>query len=138
MTAQTSKTTTHPLKGKTGLMRIFNAFFYSMEGLKATYIHESAFRQEVWLALILVPLACWLPIDLVGKALMLSAILLVMLTELLNSAIEAVVDRISFEHHELAKRAKDIGSAAVFMSMMIFVVLWGAVLIQHYSAHKPH
>lgn len=134
MTAEHSETPRHPLKGKTGLIRILNAFFYSMEGLKATYVHESAFRQEVWLALFLVPIAVWLPVDIIGKALLLATILLVMMTELLNSAIEAVVDRISFEHHELAKRAKDIGSAAVFMSMMIFVVIWSAVLIQYFGS----
>lgn len=136
MTVHSTPTSRHPLKGKTGLIRVVNAFFYSMAGLKATYVHESAFRQEVWLALILVPLALWLPVGIIAKALLLAATLLVMLTELLNSAIEAVVDRISFEHHELAKRAKDIGSAAVFMSMMIFVVIWSAVLLDHYT-HMP-
>lgn len=125
----TSTDTRHPLKGKSGLQRIINAFFYSMAGLRAAWTHESAFRQEVWLALVLVPLALWLPVGILGKALLLSAILLVMLTELLNSAVEAVVDRVSLEHHELAKRAKDIGSAAVFMSMMIFVVIWGGVVL---------
>lgn len=133
MNAPASSEPRHPLKGKTGLVRIINAFFYSMEGLKAAYIHESAFRQETWLALLLVPLALWLPVPLLHKALLLSTILLVMLTELLNSAVEAVVDRISFEHHELAKRAKDIGSAAVFMSMMIFVVIWAGVLLTRFG-----
>lgn len=132
MNTQNDKSTRHPLKGKTGLVRVWNAFFYSMAGLRAAYIHESAFRQEVWLAIVLVPLALWMPVGLTEKALLLASTLLVMLTELLNSAIEAVVDRISFEQHELAKRAKDIGSAAVFIAMMIFCVIWGAVLAERF------
>jgi len=117
-------------KGKTGLRRVWNAFFYSMAGLHAAYKNESAFRQEIWLALILIPLALWLPVTGLGKALMIAAVLLVLIVELLNSAIEATVDRISIEHHALAKRAKDIGSAAVFVALLNVAIVWTLVLVQ--------
>ena len=119
---------TNEFKGKTGLRRIWNAFFYSMEGFKAAFHNEDAFRQEVLLAAILIPLALFLPTTGLGKALMVTSVLLVLVVELLNSAIEATVDRISFENHQLAKRAKDIGSAAVFVSLWNVVVVWGLVL----------
>ena len=119
---------TNEFKGKTGLRRIWNAFFYSMEGFKAAFHNEDAFRQEVLLAAILIPLALFLPATGLGKALMVTSVLLVLVVELLNSAIEATVDRISFETHQLAKRAKDIGSAAVFVSLWNVVVVWGLVL----------
>jgi diacylglycerol kinase (ATP) len=117
-----------PHKGKTGLRRIWNALFYSIEGFKAAYRHEDAFRQECLLAIILIPLACFMPASGVGKALMIASILLVLIVELLNSAVEAAVDRISLENHQLAKRAKDIGSAAVFVSLANVAVVWGLVL----------
>ena len=117
-----------PFKGKTGLTRVWNAFHYSMAGLAAAYRNEDAFRQEVWLAAVLVPLALWLPASGIGKALMIASVLLVILVELVNSAVEAAVDRISFEQHHLAKRAKDIGSAAVFVALVNAVVVWGLVL----------
>ncbi len=117
-----------PFKGKTGITRVWNAFHYSMAGLAAAYRNEDAFRQEVWLAAVLVPLALWLPASGVGKALMIASVLLVILVELVNSAVEAAVDRISFEQHHLAKRAKDIGSAAVFVALVNAVVVWGLVL----------
>ncbi len=117
-----------PFKGKTGLIRIWNALHYSLAGLRAAYRHEDAFRQEVRLALILIPLALLLPAAGLGKALMIASVLLVLLVELLNSAIEATVDRISLENHLLAKRAKDIGSAAVFISLLNVGVVWGLVL----------
>ena len=116
------------LKGKRGLARILNAFRYSMAGLAAAYRHEEAFRQETWLALILVPAAFFMPVGGLGKALMVGSVLLVLMVELLNSAIEAVVDRVSLEHHELAKRAKDIGSAAVFVSLANVPAVWALVL----------
>lgn len=119
---------TNEFKGKTGMRRIWNAFFYSMEGFKAAFHNEDAFRQEVLLAAILIPLALFLPATGLGKALMVTSVLLVLVVELLNSAIEATVDRISFENHQLAKRAKDIGSAAVFVSLWNVVVVWGLVL----------
>ena len=117
-----------PHKGKTGLRRIWSAMFYSIEGLKAAYRHEEAFRQEVLIAVLLIPLALFLPASGLGKALMIASVLLVLMVELLNSAVEATVDRVSLEHHRLAKRAKDIGSAAVMMSLANVVVVWLLVL----------
>jgi len=117
-----------PHKGKTGLRRIWNALFYSFAGLKAAYRHEDAFRQEVWLAMVLIPLALFLPASGVGKALMIASVLVVLIVELLNSAVEATVDRVSLEHHRLAKRAKDIGSAAVLFSLVNVAVVWLLVL----------
>jgi diacylglycerol kinase (ATP) len=93
-----------PHKGKTGLRRMWNAMFYSIEGLKAAYRHEDAFRQEVLLAVLLIPLALFLPAPGLGKALMIASVLLVLIVELLNSAVEATVDRVSLEHHRLAKQ----------------------------------
>jgi len=117
-----------PHKGKTGLQRIWNAFFYSLEGLRAAFRHEDAFRQEVFLAAILVPAVFFLPAGGTGKALMIGAVLLVLIVELLNSAVEAAVDRVSLENHQLAKRAKDIGSAAVFIALVNVPVVWLLVL----------
>jgi diacylglycerol kinase (ATP) len=117
-----------PHKGKTGLRRVWNAMFYSIDGFKAAYRHEDAFRQECLLAIILIPLACFMPTSGPGKALMIASVLLVLIVELLNSAVEAAVDRISLENHQLAKRAKDIGSAAVFVSLANVAVVWGLVL----------
>src|SRR5271169_805763 len=116
-------------KGKTGLQRIWNAFGYSLDGLRSAYKHEAAFRQETLLAVLLVPLALWLPGSHIGKVLMICSVLLVIIVELLNSAIEAIVDRISLDQHELAKRAKDIGSAAVLVSLVNVLVVWGLVLL---------
>ncbi len=118
-----------PYKGKTGLVRLFNAFGYSLEGFRAAYKHEDAFRQEVLLAIILIPLALWLPVTSIGKALMVGSVLLVIIVELVNSAIEATVDRISLDNHDLAKRAKDIGSSAVLVSLVNVIVVWLLVLM---------
>ncbi|MCA0184934.1 MAG: diacylglycerol kinase [Proteobacteria bacterium] len=118
-----------PFKGKTGLTRVWNAFHYSMAGLAAAYRNEDAFRQEVWLAAVLLPLALWLPVGAIGKALMIGSVLLVIIVELVNSGLEAAVDRISLEHHHLAKRAKDIGSAAVFVALVNVVAVWSLVLL---------
>lgn len=117
-----------PYKGKTGLRRLLNAFGYSLAGFRAAYKHEDAFRQEIHLAAVLIPLALWLPATHIGKALMIGSMLLVIMIELLNSAIEATVDRISLENHNLAKRAKDIGSSAVLVSLINVVIVWGLVL----------
>jgi diacylglycerol kinase (ATP) len=117
-----------PHKGKTGLKRVWNALLYSFDGLAAAFRHEDAFRQEVFLAAILVPAAFFLPASGPGKALMIGAVLLVLIVELLNSAVEAAVDRISLENHQLAKRAKDIGSAAVFIALVNVPVVWLLVL----------
>ncbi|HRP65411.1 MAG TPA: diacylglycerol kinase [Thauera sp.] len=117
-----------PFKGKTGLRRVWNAFHYSVDGLKAAYRHEDAFRQELWLAVLAVPLALWLTDSAVARALMIGSVLLVLIVELINSAIEATVDRVSLERHQLAKRAKDIGSAAVLIALINAAVVWGLML----------
>ncbi len=116
-------------KGKTGLKRVWNAFFYSMEGFRAAWKHEDAFRQEMVLALVLIPLALLLEHGGLGRAMMIASLLLVLIVELINSAIEATVDRISLENHRLAKRAKDIGSAAVLIALVNVLVVWGLVLL---------
>ena len=118
-----------PHKGKTGLTRVWNAFFYSLDGFKAAWKHEDAFRQEAILALILIPLALLLTDAALERALMIASVLLVLIVELVNSAIEATVDRISLESHQLAKRAKDIGSAAVLIALVNVVAVWGLVLL---------
>lgn len=117
-----------PHKGKTGLRRIWNALFYSVDGLMAAFRHEDAFRQESMLAIVLIPVALFTPASGTGKALMIASVLFVLVVELLNSAIEATVDRISLEDHHLAKRAKDIGSAAVLLSLLNVVIVWVLVL----------
>lgn len=118
-----------PYKGKTGLRRVWNAFNYSIAGLKAAYLCEDAFRQEAWLAVLLIPAALLLPVPWLGRGLMIASVLLVLVVELLNSAVEAVVDRVSLENHRLAKRAKDLGSAAVLVSLLLVVAVWGCVLM---------
>lgn len=117
-----------PFKGKTGLARIWNAFRYSLAGLSAAYRHEDAFRQECLLAALLIPAAFFVPTGGAGKALLIGSTLLVLVVELLNSAIEATVDRVSLEHHRLAKRAKDIGSAAVLIALLNLALVWALVL----------
>jgi diacylglycerol kinase (ATP) len=117
-----------PFKGKTGIRRLINAFGYSLDGLAAAYKNEDAFRQEVKLAIILIPLALYLGDSGIDKALMIGSVALVIIVELLNSSVEATVDRISLDHHLLAKRAKDIGSAAVMVSLVNLVAVWGLVL----------
>ena len=123
-----SNYTESPFKGKTGLRRLFNALGYSLEGFKAAFKHEDAFRQEVFLAFLLIPLGVYLGSNAIEQALMVASVLLVLIVELLNSAIEAAVDHTSTDHHALAKRAKDIGSAAVFIALSIVVVVWGLIL----------
>jgi diacylglycerol kinase (ATP) len=118
-----------PFKGKTGLQRILNAAGYSWAGLKAAFRHEDAFRQEVFLALLLIPLALYLGETGMERALMIAAVLAVLIVELLNSAIEAAVDRISLEHHQLIKRAKDMGSAAVMIALANVCVVWALILL---------
>lgn len=118
-----------PHKGKTGFKRVWNALHYSLAGLRAAYRNEDAFRQEVLLALVFIPLALFSPAGGTGKALMIGSVFLVLIVELLNSAVEAAVDRISLENHQLAKRAKDIGSAAVMISLVNLAVVWGLVLL---------
>jgi diacylglycerol kinase (ATP) len=117
--------------GTTGLKRIMNAAGYSWLGLTAAYRHESAFRQEIWLAVILLPLGYYLGEDWKDKAALIGSVLLVLVVELLNSAIEAVVDRIGDEKHELSGRAKDMGSAAVLIMLVITAIVWAAVLLEN-------
>ena len=116
------------LKGKTGLTRVMNAFFYSMAGLRAAFRGEAAFRQEILLAALLIPLAFFMPVSGVGRAMMIASVLLVLITELLNSAVEVLADRVSTEKHDLIKKAKDIGSAAVLMALINVPVVWLLVL----------
>jgi diacylglycerol kinase (ATP) len=117
-----------PFKGQTGLRRIWNALNYSLSGLQAAYRNEDAFRQESWLAALLIPLALVMPVAGIGKAVMIGSVLLVLVVELLNSAVEAAIDRISLDHHRLSKRAKDIGSAAVLIALLNVLVCWILVL----------
>ncbi|WP_230970990.1 diacylglycerol kinase [Nitrogeniibacter aestuarii] len=118
-----------PYKGKTGLKRIWNAFKYSLDGLKAAFKHEDAFRQECLLAIVLIPIALFLSVPGPSKAMLIASVLLVLIVELMNSAVEAVVDRVSLERHRLAKRAKDIGSAAVLITLINLATVWGFVLL---------
>ncbi|MGK2897697.1 MAG: diacylglycerol kinase [Burkholderiaceae bacterium] len=125
---------TNPHKGRTGIDRIVHAAGYSLAGLRLAYRGESAFRQEFWLAAVLVPLAFWVGRNWIEVVLLAGSVSLVLIVELLNSAIEAVVDRVSFEWHELSKRAKDIGSAAVFLSLLLCAGTWLAALWQRFAA----
>lgn len=112
----------------TGLRRIILAGGYSLLGLKAAFRHEAAFRQELFLAIIFLPLAFWLDVTPVQRTMMVAALILVMIIELLNSAIEAVVDRIGTEKHDLSGRAKDLGSAAILVSLLLTTYIWGEAL----------
>jgi diacylglycerol kinase (ATP) len=118
-----------PFKGKTGVQRVINATRYSLEGLAAAARHEDAFRQELILAAVLVPLGLWAGRDGVERALLVGSVLMVLVVELLNSAIEATVDRVSLEDHLLAKRAKDLCSAAVMVSLATVGAVWLLVLV---------
>ena len=113
----------------TGFTRIFCAIGYSMKGLEAAYIHEAAFRQELALCVILAPLGAWLGNSGVERAILIGSLILVLIVELINSAIEAAVDRHGAEHHTLSGRAKDLGSAAVMVSILNAVVIWVLVLL---------
>ena len=118
----------YQFKGKTGFTRLWNALGYSRDGFIAAWKNEAAFREEVMLALITIPLAIYLGKTGVEKAILIGSILLIMIVEILNSAIEAIVDKASPEKHELAKRAKDMGSAAVLLSLVFAATVWGLVL----------
>ena len=119
-----------PYKGKTGLRRLMNAFGYSIAGTLAAFKHEDAFRQEVFLVVCLTPVALYFGETAIDQALMISSLLFIIVVELLNSSIEATVDRISVKHHKLAKRAKDIGSAAVFFSLINAAFIWFLLLVK--------
>jgi diacylglycerol kinase (ATP) len=118
-----------PHKGKTGLQRLINATRYSLEGLAAAARHEDAFRQELIVFALAAPIGLWLGRTGLERALLVGGLFLVLIVELLNSAVEAAVDRVSFENHRLAKRAKDIGSAAVMLSIVNAVAIWLLILL---------
>ncbi len=123
---------TNEHKGRTGIDRIFHAVLNSLNGLQAAYTGESAFRQETWLAVVMLPLSFWLGRSAIEVALLIATVLLVLIVELLNSAIEAVVDRVSFDWHDLSKRAKDIASAAVLLSLLLCAGMWLMVIAQRF------
>ncbi len=113
-----------PFKSTGGLRRVWNALRYSVSGLSLAWRHESAFRQELALALVLVPVAFILPVDVLQQLALIASILLVLIIELINSSIEAAIDRISLDHHRLSGRAKDFGSAAVFLALLLCALTW--------------
>jgi len=115
-----------------GLLRAWRALGYSLKGLRACYRHESAFRQEIAVSLVVVPLGLWLGQGGVEKALLVSSWVLVLIVELLNSAVEAAVDRFGPERHKLSGRAKDVASAAVLLSISMALLVWGLILLPRY------
>ena len=119
---------TQPQPVDIGPGRVFKAFGYSIDGIVAAWRTEAAFRQEAILAMILVPVACFLPVPILHRALLAGSVLMVLMIELLNSSIEAAIDRISLERHPLAKKSKDTGSAAVLFAVTITLLLWAAVI----------
>ena len=118
-----------PYKGTSGLQRILNATGYSLAGFKAAFQNEAAFRQIILINSLLIPLSFFMPVSRVEQVIMIVVCLLAIIVELINSAIEAVVDRISIEQHPLSKNAKDMGSAAQFVALAIITLTWGACLI---------
>lgn len=127
---QSAQSVIDEYKGKQGLTRLINALGYSRDGLSAAWRNEAAFREETALALVTIPLGLWLGQTGIEKALLVGSILFILIVEILNSAVEAVVDKASPEKHELAKRAKDMGSAAVLLSLLNAAIVWGCVLIR--------
>lgn len=113
----------------TGLKRILNATGYSFQGLRAAWNNEAAFRQELVLLVVMTTVSFFLPVTQIEQILMVATLFLVVIVELINSAIEAIVDRIGPERHELSGRAKDIGSAAVFVALLLVGITWGAILL---------
>jgi diacylglycerol kinase (ATP) len=124
----------NPHKGRTGLDRVIHAIGYSIAGLATAYRGESAFRQEFWLAVVMLPLAFWVGHSWVDVALLAGSVLLVLIVELLNSGIEAAIDRVSYEIHDLSKRAKDLASAAVLLSLVLCGGIWLAALWQRFGS----
>ena len=118
--------------GNTGIRRVLRATVYSAQGFSHAIKHESAFRQELALTIILLPVALWLGQSIVERSLLIAVLFMVLVVELLNSAIETAIDRHGEEQHELSGRAKDLGSAAVFVSLVIVVLVWGAVAWQRF------
>jgi diacylglycerol kinase (ATP) len=125
----------NPHKGRTGVDRIVRATGYSIEGLATAYRGESAFRQEFWLAVLMLPAAFWLGRNWIEIVLLAGSVMLVLIVELLNSGIESAIDRVSFEMHDLSKRAKDLASAAVFLSLLLCAGIWAAALWQRFGVH---
>ena len=119
-----------PFKGKSGIKRILNATQYSIAGFKSAFVNEAAFRQIVLINVVLIPTSFFLNVTAFEQALMVAVCLLALIVELFNSAIEAVVDRISLERHELSKNAKDMGSAAQFVSLSIIFFVWLIILVR--------
>jgi diacylglycerol kinase (ATP) len=119
--------------GNTGIRRIIRATRFSAQGLAHAWQHEAAFRQELALAAVLAPAAFWLGQTVIERAMLIGVLLLMLIVELLNSAIEAAIDRHGSEQHELSGRAKDLGSAAVFLVLLLVGVVWGAVAWQRFS-----
>ena len=115
-----------------GVKRIYNAFFFSMAGLTAAWKNEEAFRQEVLLAVILLPIAFLLGENVTQISILILSVLLVLITELLNTCVEVTIDRISDKKHELSKRAKDIASAAVFLSLSAATIVWGLFIYEKF------
>lgn len=113
---------------QTGIQRIINATFYSFQGLKSSWQSEAAIRQEVAALVVLIPLALWLDVSIAKKCLLMMSALLVLVVELLNTALETVVDRISADYHELSGKAKDVGSAAVFIAILNAITIWALIL----------
>ena len=124
----------NPHKGRTGVDRVVHAAAWSLNGLALAYRSESAFRQEFWLAVVLVPAAFWVGRGWVEVTLLIGAVIQLLIVELLNSGIEAAIDRVSFEFHDLSKRAKDMASAAVFLSLLLCAGVWAAALWQRVLA----
>ena len=118
----------NPHKGRQGIDRLAHAMRYSIDGLTAAYRGESAFRQEFWLVAVMTPVGLWLGSSWIERSLLLGSLALVMIVELLNSGIEAAIDRISFDHHELSKRAKDYASAAVLIALLLCGGIWLSAL----------
>jgi diacylglycerol kinase (ATP) len=121
------------IAGNTGLRRIVNATFFSLAGLRAAWRNEAAFRQECVLAVLLAPAGVWLGQTALERALLLGSLLIVLIVELLNSAVEAVVDRVGMDHHSLSGQAKDLGSAAVFVSLALVMLVWGLIAWQRFQ-----
>ncbi|MFT7687367.1 MAG: diacylglycerol kinase (ATP) [Candidatus Azotimanducaceae bacterium] len=120
-------------EANTGLRHLINAFSFSLKGLKAAFIHESAFRQELALGLFLIPAAFWVGDNATEKAILLLTLFLVLIVELLNSAVEAAIDRFGGDYHELSGRAKDLGSAAVMISLITVVLVWSLVIYENWT-----
>lgn len=121
------------LKSKPGFQRLIKATIYSFKGFRSAYKHEVAFRQELFLVICLLPIALWLDVSVIERIALVGSLGLVLIVELLNSAVEAVVDRVGTELHKLSGRAKDLGSAAVFVSLMLAFYTWSSILWSHFS-----